>query len=201
MTSIREGLGYDITISRNTSGKNKGLSVTSIRKISSPSSPSSPDENQAANNIRKISSPSSPSSPDGNQARNEGKSSEDIFPGEDMHHFSEDISSLDTGENRAQNGGSEGSKGSEDIFRTVMAASTEPQESHPTPSHTSHSNSVYADFITEEHLSSLNRTVYRCKEHPEIPYYDLEGIEESHFKAYHNNNTDMSTGTATGNVP
>ena len=57
-----------------------------------------------------------------------------------------------------------------------------PQVPNPT---TSHSNSVYADFITEEHLSSLNRTVYRCKEHPEVPYYDLEGIEESHFKAFH----------------
>ena len=97
MTSIREGLGYDITISRNTSGKNKGVSVTSIRKISSPSSPSSPDENQA---------------------RNEGKSSEDIFPSEDMDHSSEDISSPENGENRAQNGGSEDSEGSEDIFRT-----------------------------------------------------------------------------------
>ena len=52
-------------------------------------------------------------------------------------------------------------------------------------SHMSHSNSVYADFITEEHLPSLNRTVYRRKEHPEIPYYELEGIEESHFKPYH----------------
>ena len=178
MTSIREGLGYDITISRNTSGKNKGLSVTSIRKIPSPSSPSSLDENQA---------------------RNEGKSSEDIFPSEDMNHSSEDISSPENWENRAQNGDSEGSEGSEDIFRTVVAASTDsPQESRPTPSD---SNSVYAGLITEEHLPSLNRTVYRCKEHPEVPYYELEGIEESHFKAYHNNNTDMSTGTATGNVP
>ena len=63
--------------------------------------------------------------------------------------------------------------------------------SQSTPSHTSHSNSVYADFITEEHLPTLDRTVYRCKEHPETPYYDLEGIEESHFKPYH---------TAIGNV-
>ena len=140
MTSIREGLGYDITISRNTSGKNKGLSVTSIRKIPSPSSPSSLDENQA---------------------RNEGKSSEDIFPSEDMNHSSEDISSPENWENRAQNGDSEDSEGSEDIFRTVVAASTDsPQESRPTPSD---SNSVYAGLITEEHLPSLNRTVYRSK--------------------------------------
>ena len=63
--------------------------------------------------------------------------------------------------------------------------------------HMSHSNSVYADLITEEHLSSLNRTVYRCKEHPDIPYYDLAGIEESHFKPDH---TDIGTATATENV-
>ena len=46
-----------------------------------------------------------------------------------------------------------------------------PTSSHT--SHTSHSNSVYADLITEEHLPSLNRTVYRCQDHPEVPYYDL----------------------------
>jgi hypothetical protein len=47
MSDIREGLGYDISISRNTVGKNKGVSVVKIRTISSPSSPSSPDQNQA----------------------------------------------------------------------------------------------------------------------------------------------------------
>ena len=59
-----------------------------------------------------------------------------------------------------------------------------------TPSDTSvTSDSTYEYLIETEYLPSLNRTSYRCKEHPEVPYYDLEGIEESHFKPYHNNNT------------
>ena len=65
----------------------------------------------------------------------------------------------------------------------------------PTPSHTSHtshSDSVYADLIMEEHFPNFSQTVYRCKEHPEIPYYDLAGIEESHFKPDHNYNNDNS---------
>jgi hypothetical protein len=55
------------------------------------------------------------------------------------------------------------------------------------------SNGPYEGLIEQEYLPSLNRTSYRCKEHPEVPYYDLEGIEESHFKPYHNN-------TGPGNV-
>jgi hypothetical protein len=35
-------------------------------------------------------------------------------------------------------------------------------------------------------LPSIGHTVYKCKEHPNSPeYYDLKGIEESHFKPYH----------------
>ena len=63
----------------------------------------------------------------------------------------------------------------------------------PSLSHMSHGDSVYADLITEEHFPNFSQTVYRCKEHPEIPYYDLAGIEESHFKPYHNN-------TSPGNI-
>ena len=62
MSDIREGLGFDISISRNTIGKNKGVSVVKIRNISSRSSPSSLDENQA---------------------RNEAKTGEDISDSED----------------------------------------------------------------------------------------------------------------------
>ena len=47
--------------------------------------------------------------------------------------------------------------------------------------------SEFSHLLTEEHLANLNRTAYRCIEHPEIPYYDLKGIEESHFKLYHSN--------------
>ena len=49
--------------------------------------------------------------------------------------------------------------------------------SDPTPSDTSvTSDSTYEHLIETEYLPSLNRTSYRCKEHPEVPYYDLEGI-------------------------
>ena len=94
MSDIREGLGFDISISRNTLGKNKGVSVVKIRQISSPSSPSSPDENQA---------------------RNEAKTSEDISGSEDTYPHHDTISSPEKGENRAQNQASEDSEGSEDI--------------------------------------------------------------------------------------
>jgi hypothetical protein len=43
----------------------------------------------------------------------------------------------------------------------------------------------YEHLIETEYLPNLDRTVYRCKEHPEVPYYDLEGIKESHFKPFH----------------
>ena len=58
-----------------------------------------------------------------------------------------------------------------------------PQAANQTPSDTS--DSTYEHLIETEQLPSLNRTVYRCKEHPEVPYYNLEGIEESNFKPVH----------------
>ena len=52
--------------------------------------------------------------------------------------------------------------------------------------HRSHrSHSAYGHLIMEEDLPSLGRTAYRCIEHPDIPYSDLKGIEESHFKPFH----------------
>jgi hypothetical protein len=48
------------------------------------------------------------------------------------------------------------------------------------------SSSPYAHLILVEHLPNLKQTAYYCKEHPSVPcYYDLEGIEESHFKPFH----------------
>jgi hypothetical protein len=95
VSDIREGLGFDISISRNTVGKNKGVSVMKIRPISSLSSLSSPN---------------------GNQARNEGETSEDTLGSEDTYLHQDTISSPEKRQNRAQNGGSEGSEGSEDIY-------------------------------------------------------------------------------------
>ena len=97
LSNIREGLGFELTITRNTTGQNKGVSSINIWKIPSPSSPSSPDQNQA---------------------RNEAQNGEDISSGEYTYPHQDTISSPEKGENRAQNGGSEGSEGSEDIFRT-----------------------------------------------------------------------------------
>jgi hypothetical protein len=103
ISDIREGLGFDISISRNTLGKNKGVSMVKVRPISSPSSLSSPDANQA---------------------RNEAKTGEDIPSGEDMYPHQDIISSPENGENRAQSKASEGSEGSEDIIRTLLEHDT-----------------------------------------------------------------------------
>ena len=43
----------------------------------------------------------------------------------------------------------------------------------------------YEHLIETEYLPNLRQTVYRCKEHPDVPYYDPEGINESHFKPFH----------------
>jgi hypothetical protein len=61
-------------------------------------------------------------------------------------------------------------------------------------SHTSHYSSdisnqgvsIYQHLIETEYLPHLDRPVYRCRECPDAPpYYDLRGMEESHFKPHH----------------
>ena len=96
LSNLREGLGFDISITRNTTGKHKGVSSVKIWKIPSPSSPSSPDQSQA---------------------RKEAKNGEDTLDSGDMYPHQTAIPSPENGENRAQKSGSEGSEGSEDIFR------------------------------------------------------------------------------------
>lgn len=46
-------------------------------------------------------------------------------------------------------------------------------------------NSIYKDLIDIQPLPNLGRNAFTCREHPEVAYYDLEGIEKSHFKPYH----------------
>jgi hypothetical protein len=94
VSDIREGLGYDIAISRIANGKARGVSVVKIRQISSRSSESSRGENQA---------------------RNEAKTREGISGPEDTYPRDDIISSRKKGENRAQNRNREGREGSEDI--------------------------------------------------------------------------------------
>jgi hypothetical protein len=96
LSNLREGLGFDISITRNTTGKHKGVSSVKIWKISSPSSPSSPEQNQA---------------------RNHDQNGEDTFYSEDMYPHQTEIPSPENSGNRAQKSDSEGSEGSEDIFR------------------------------------------------------------------------------------
>ena len=67
--------------------------------------------------IWKISSPSSPSSPDQNQARNQDENSEDTLDSEDTYPHQAQIPSPERSENHTQKLASEGSEGSEDIFR------------------------------------------------------------------------------------
>jgi hypothetical protein len=96
LSNLREGLGFDISITRNTTGKHKGVSSVKIWKISSPSSPSSPEQNQA---------------------RNHDQNGEDTFYSEDVYPHQTEIPSPENSGNRAQKSDSEGSEGSEDIFR------------------------------------------------------------------------------------
>jgi hypothetical protein len=98
MSNIREGLGFEISITRNTTGDHKGVSSVKIWKISSPSSPSSPDENYAHIASDK---------------------SKDISSSDDTYPHQTTISSPENEDNRAQNATSEGSEGSEDIFHDL----------------------------------------------------------------------------------
>jgi hypothetical protein len=167
LSNIREGLGFEISVSRDTTGVHKGVSSVRIWKIPSPSSPSSPDQNHA---------------------HSTSDAGEDIIGSEDMYPHQDSISSPENGQNCAQNGAGEGSEGSEDIFRNLSGVL-----SIPTPTPTPNLNPSISDIakpyehliMMEEH-PNLNRTAYYCKECPNVsPYWDLDGILESHFKPYH----------------
>lgn len=103
LSNIREGLGFGLSITRNTTGKYKGMSAVKVWKIPSPSSPSSPDQNQA---------------------QNQGQNGEDTSSRKDMYFHQEGVSSPEIEENRAQIQECEGSEDSEDIVRTFTDAST-----------------------------------------------------------------------------
>jgi hypothetical protein len=96
LSNIREGLGFEISIARDTTGEHRGVSSVKVWKI--PSLSSHPHFEQ-------------------NQARNGAQNGEDILISEDMYPYQDSISSLNNVENRAQNTVSEDSEDSEDIFR------------------------------------------------------------------------------------
>jgi hypothetical protein len=174
--NIREALGYDITMVRETSGKKKGMSFMEIREMASlPSLPS----------LRPLSGQSTLKTDS-----EEGESSEAISEG-----ISGDskMPSPSSPQDRAQNGVSEASEASEGINPTLPEKDGEDLHKHPQTSPTSpslsdssDSGSKYKDMIETQHLDCLNKMAYRCKEHPNSPwYYDLRGIEVSHFEVFH----------------
>jgi hypothetical protein len=103
LSNIREGLGFEISITRDTTGILKGVSSVKVWKIPSPSSRSSLDQYQAR---------------DGAQNGEDTSGREDTYPHQDT------IPSPENGQNRAQNNGGEGSEGSEGIYRTFTGATT-----------------------------------------------------------------------------
>jgi hypothetical protein len=58
-----------------------------------------------------------------------------------------------------------------------------PQVANPTRSDTAHS--TYEHLIVTEDMPVNGKTAYRCKEHPEVWYTDLKGMEISHFEPFH----------------
>ena len=47
-------------------------------------------------------------------------------------------------------------------------------------------NFIFSHLVETKELPNTGVTVYKCEEHPDSPeYYDLKGIEESHFKPFH----------------
>jgi hypothetical protein len=103
LSNIREGLGFELSITRNTTGKYKGVSAVKVWKIPSPSSPSSPDQNHS---------------------QHENQYGEDAKGGNDLYTHQADEPSLEDHQYRAQNKAGEGIEGSEDIYRTLTGAST-----------------------------------------------------------------------------
>jgi hypothetical protein len=103
LSNIREGLEFELSITRNTTGKYKGVSAVKVWKIPSPSSPSSPDQNHA---------------------QNQDQNGEDTKGGDALYPHQADERSLENHQNRAQNKAGEGSEGSEDTYRTFTGAST-----------------------------------------------------------------------------
>ena len=114
-----------------------------------------------------------------------------------MGPSSEDISSPENGQNRAQNGASEGSEDSEDISRISMVARDIPNNGPvQLTSDIEQSNDLgkYGHLIETEFLQSLGKTAYHCKEHYHLWDTDLKGLEISHFEPFHHIDTDSATG-------
>jgi hypothetical protein len=206
-TNIRDGLGYDIFVGRDTSGKNRGASFMEIRKVSSLSSLSSPQESPLKNDpetvktviqktkiwapltqIRMIWAPLAQVkilwavrkylhllTPKIVLRIKKVKVVKVVKVFTEPHRRMKQKKMKATRRRRMR------------IRAKKIAAATPKPPSHT--SHTSHSNCIYADLIVSQYLDSVKRTAYRCKEHPDSPwYYDLKGIEVSHFEAFHDHN-------------
>jgi hypothetical protein len=175
-SNIREGLGFEISITRYTTGIHKGVSSVKIWKVPSLSSLSSPDQNQAQNGVQ---------------------NGEDISSSDDTYPRRDPISSPEDEENRAQNATSEDSDGSEDVFLNINGDLPDHQDHLDIDIHTDVQAQVqlpenlkpYHHMIETQYLPNLNRTAFRCKEHPDAYYYDPNGILKSHFEPFHKTGT------------
>jgi hypothetical protein len=47
----------------------------------------------------------------------------------------------------------------------------------------------YEHVIETQYLPNLNQTAFRCKDHPDVYYYDPNGMLKSHFEPFHKNGT------------
>jgi hypothetical protein len=43
----------------------------------------------------------------------------------------------------------------------------------------------YEHVIETQYLPNLNQTAFRCKDHPDVYYYDPNGMLKSHFEPFH----------------
>jgi hypothetical protein len=134
-------LEFELSITRNTTGKYKGVSAVKVWKPS----------------------PSSPSSPDQNQAQKEDQNGEDTKYSEDtISHQTDEPSGHQ--ENRAQNEAGDDSEGSEDTLRTLMdphySSLATSQDLQPTPKTEAEIESAIKEgeirpMTTQEALASL----------------------------------------------
>jgi hypothetical protein len=138
------------------------------------------DSNMTYLKIGKI-PPEPPEPPEGkNHEENSLNSAEDTLAAGDIISPEHDISPEQDPKNRAQNqvSGDTGDTGDTgDICQTIKG--------DPPSSDYETFLSRYEYMISKEYLESLDRWAYRCKEHPEVPYYSLDGIYVSHFKPEH----------------
>lgn len=93
------------------------------------------------------------------------------------------ISSPNSIQSHAQNPKGEGSKDSEGIFSTEGGPYSE--QIRDDIGVGDDIAGSYQHLIETEYMPTLEKTAYRCKEHPEQWNTSLNDLETSHFKPFH----------------